>query len=204
MLKKGVKFSFRLTKPDQVTQDNFVELEKWRLIFYSMGLIGINRNTQMSFGNLSKKISLSGAECEIVITGSQTGQYPFLKVNQYTKLIKCDVDRLKVSAIGPTAPSNQSLLHYLVYKQIHDAKYVIIIEKDEIYDDFKKQNFPEIQKDLALEDGEIAKVYSNSNVEPNLSLILVTSSKKRMLFISNDIDQMGKYIMELNKKFKSS
>ncbi len=203
-VKKGIKFSFSLTKPDQVTQDNFVEIEKWRLILYSMGLIGIDRNSQMSFGNISKKVSLNPPNCEIVITGSQTGQYPFLKANQYTKLIKCDVDRLKVSAIGPTAPSNQSLLHYIIYNSIPEITYIVIIEKDIIYDYFVEQGHKEFNKDKLYTIKEKSNVFKYPNIESDIGLLLARSSKKRIIFYSSNIDSIGKYILELNKNFKSN
>ena len=202
-VKKGIKFSFSLSKPDKVTQDSYVELEKWRVILFQLGLMGINRNSQMSFGNISKKININNPDCEIVITGSQTGQYAFLKVNQYTKIVKCDLEKLKVNAIGPIAPSNQSLLHFLIYKEEPLAKFVIIIEKNAIFDDLEAKNLTLIERNILYNDGELSKILKFPNVESNIGLFLVKSSKKRIVFYSDDIDSIGKYIMELNKKYKS-
>jgi hypothetical protein len=202
-VKKAIKFSFSLSKPDKVTQDNFVELEKWRVILFQLGFMGINRNSQMSFGNISKKIMMNDPRCEIVITGSQTGQYAFLKVNQYTKIIKCDLERLKVNAVGPIAPSNQSLLHFLIYKQDPKAKFVIMIEKDVIFDDLESKNIPIIGKNILFNDEELSNILKISNIQSNIGLFLVKSSKKRIVLYSDDIDSIGKYIMELNKQYKS-
>lgn len=114
------KLSLKMTPP--LASEEYLDLEKWRAILYRMGLIGEYPNTNVGFGNLSKRIMASNDQ--FIITGSQTGRYPNLNGRQYTKVLKCNLSKATIDAMGPIAPSSESMTHYNIYHKCPHIQYV--------------------------------------------------------------------------------
>ena len=68
-----IKFKFNLKLTKALNEELYIQLEKWRVIFHKMGLIGEYPTNKVGYGNLSKR-EVSGSDA-FIITGTQTGKY---------------------------------------------------------------------------------------------------------------------------------
>ena len=88
------------------------ELNAWRHILFCLKLIGgrLDRYQGLGFGNISARESTSYST-NFIITGSQTGHFPNLKLNQYVRIEKADLQNFRLVANGDCSPSSESFTH---------------------------------------------------------------------------------------------
>ena len=106
------KFKLTLKRAPAPEQTQYIALEKWRALFYRLGLVGEYPNENIGYGNLSSRVHKKS----FIITGSQTGHLPHLQAHHYTKVIDCDLKKGSLTAEGLIPPSPESLLHYEIYE----------------------------------------------------------------------------------------
>ena len=87
------------------------ELNTCRTQLFDEGLIG-QEASGIGFGNVSIRIQGSG---RFVISGTGTGARRTLDADQYTKVVDWCIAENRVVALGPIAPSSESLSHAAVY-----------------------------------------------------------------------------------------
>jgi len=89
-----------------------IGLEKWRALFFKLGLIGKYPNDKIGHhGNLSIRF----LKKNFLITGAHTEHLAHLNAHHYTRVIECDFKRGSIIAEGPIAPSTQCMDHFLIY-----------------------------------------------------------------------------------------
>jgi hypothetical protein len=126
-----IKFSFSLKKTGPLLPESYLDIEKWRVLFYKMNLIGEYPSEKIGFGNLSKRIQ-KGKD-EFIITGSQTGHLPHLEGHHYTKITKCIPEKNLIESIGPISPSSESMTHWSLYKNDSSANYIFHVHHNELW-----------------------------------------------------------------------
>ena len=127
-----IKFKYSLKKSGPLADEEYIEIEKWRSIFYRMNFIGEYPTEKVGFGNLSKRCVIG--KDQFIITGTQTGKFPQLDGSQYTKIIKCNQDKMSVEALGPMAPSSEALTHYAIYNTSQHINYVFHVHHTELWE----------------------------------------------------------------------
>ncbi len=112
------KFKLTLKRAPAPEISQVIALEKWRALFYRLGLVGEYPNEKIGYGNLSCRLQLKS----FLISGGQTGHLPYLQAHHYTKVTDCDLKKGSVTAEGLIAPASDCLTHFGIYQtqpQVH-------------------------------------------------------------------------------------
>src|SRR5665647_3130955 len=88
----------------------YSSLEYWRKKLFKLNLIGEYAEAEVGFGNLSVIRDYSQfhntSHPQFIITGTQTGKYPDLDGNFYTRVLDYDIEKLKINMMGPIEASS--------------------------------------------------------------------------------------------------
>jgi ribulose-5-phosphate 4-epimerase/fuculose-1-phosphate aldolase len=116
-----IKFDCRLTpSPAPATEADLTALNAWRTRLHALGLIGEYADAGVGYGN----VSLRRDDGTVLVTGTQTGRLPRLGPEHYVVVVGCDLDRNRVDARGPLAPSSETLAHMALYEAIAECRAV--------------------------------------------------------------------------------
>lgn len=109
-----IKFDLQFRQSSLEKSAALDELLQWRDAFYRLGAIGRDaaRYHGNAFGNLSCRL---GAGDAFLVSGSRTGGYAHALPEHFTCVDSFDVEKNRVVAYGPVAPSSESLTHGAVY-----------------------------------------------------------------------------------------
>jgi len=145
--KEGVtKFNRQYRLTERVTGEDFHELDRWRDIFYSLDLIGLN-NKKEGKGNVSKLVNLRYNEPKnkkwFVITGSQTGHLEELARENYCVVLGYYPEENRVvQAVKQAECSSESMTHGIVYDCDPSAKYVFHVHSPHIWTESERLEIP--------------------------------------------------------------
>ena len=95
-----IKFKLTLKRAPAPEMTQVIALEKWRALFFKLGLIGEYPIDKIGYGNLSSRLYRK----TFIITGSQTGHLAHLQAHHYSKVIECDLKKGSVTAEGLIPP----------------------------------------------------------------------------------------------------
>jgi hypothetical protein len=105
------KLKLTLKRAPAPDLNQVIALEKWRTLFFRLGLIGENPTKKIGYGNLSSRLNSKS----FIITGSQTGHLSQLQSHHYTSVIDCDLKKSILTAEGLIPPCRDSLTHSKIY-----------------------------------------------------------------------------------------
>jgi hypothetical protein len=93
--------------------EGFAELNAWRSLLWRLGVIGQDdvRYGGLGYGNLSLRLNGDG----FLITGTQTGHLPHLRVEHYSFVRQARPEENYLEAEGPLPPSSEALTHAAIY-----------------------------------------------------------------------------------------
>ncbi len=108
------------TKSSPLETNSFKELERWRSILWHHNLIGEYPEEKIGFGNLSQKKNYQSLQStdkpQFIISGTQTGKYPTLNGELYTRVLDFDLHSQKCITHGPIEASSEALTHASIYQ----------------------------------------------------------------------------------------
>jgi ribulose-5-phosphate 4-epimerase/fuculose-1-phosphate aldolase len=116
-----VKFKQQYTKKPPVEFCNFNELNAWRTILYSTGLIGQrpDKYSGVGYGNISQRLEPCSRSRnnrnKFLITGTQTGGIEELAREHYATVLEYYPNRNEVVSEGPIKASSESMTHGAIY-----------------------------------------------------------------------------------------
>ncbi len=114
------KFKLTLKRAPAPDLNHVIALEKWRTLFFRLGLIGESQTEKIGYGNLSSRLNSKS----FIITGSQTGHLPQLQSHHYTRVIDCDLKKSILTAEGLIPPCRESLTHSKIYIAHPNINYI--------------------------------------------------------------------------------
>lgn len=141
-----IKFKYNLKLSGALKEIDYIEVEKWRAILFKMNFIGEYPSEKVGYGNLSKR--LASTDNEFIITGTQTGKYPHLNGGQYTRIKKCNLKKMSLEAIGPIAPSSESLTHYAIYLTCPQVNYIFHIHDKNLWEFMLANDFDKTPREV--------------------------------------------------------
>lgn len=195
-----IKFKHNLKFSPPLLEENFIALEKWRIIFYRIGMIGQNKSEGLSYGDLSKRILVG--ENEFIITGANTGQFANLDGAQYTRVKKCDVRKKIIEAIGPIAPSNTTHMHFLIFKNCPQINFIFHLNHEGIYQHVKK-NENQCLQDTFSKDFEAAEISISDTIQQQSSgLLALTSVPGDLICYGPSAEIAGKLVLDTLRESK--
>jgi len=185
----------RAPAPEQV---QVITLEKWRVLFYRLGLIGEYPNKKIGYGTLSARHQAGG----ILITGAQTGHLPGLQAHHYTKVTEADVKRNLLVAEGLIPPPRDALSHFHLYQNTLQAKYIFQIHNKGMWKMLKRSENVEYRRNDFSNYHEISSTLHQEIKTKNVSNLLCSEGDWGILSIASNVDDAGKNILNLYRSLR--
>ncbi len=150
------------------------ELNAWRRIFLSLGLLGQDpaRYEGFGFGNLSRRLP-DGADAAFLISGTQTGHLQELLPRHYATVLHCEPSANRLAACGLCKPSSEALSHGVLYNCEPLIHWVMHLHSPVIFNQRLALGLPATDPDSAYGTPEMAEeigslVRERDNAAPGL------------------------------------
>lgn len=122
------------------------ELNAWRGIFFSLGLIGQDgvRYGGAAWGNVSARLPPwhDGPRRPFLVTGTQTGGLTDTGAAHYAVVDRCDVTEGRVHSYGAVLPSSEAMTHAMVYAVAPDTRFVFHAHCPEVWSAARRLELP--------------------------------------------------------------
>ena len=191
-----IKFKLTLKRAPAPEMNQVIALEKWRALFFKVGLVGEYPNENIGYGNLSSRVSKKS----FIITGSQTGHLPHLQAHHYTKVIECDLKKGSVTAEGLIPPSSESLTHFGIYEANPAIQYVFHVHHPKLWEMLKNGEFDFIPDGVAYGTQEMAEAAQALLANKTSGIFVMKGHEDGIISYGATAEEAGKNILELYKK----
>lgn len=196
-----IKFKYQLKPSKDIEEKDFIEIEKWRAILFKMGLIGEYPIEKVGYGNISKR--LIPMQESFIITGTQTGKLPHLNGSHYTKIIKSDLKKMSLTAIGPIAPSSESLTHHAIYHTNQHINYIFHIHSEKLWNYMLENNFEATPDHIEYGTNEMANAAQSCIAGKEFGIFAMAGHQDGIMAYGTTAEQTGKVILDLVKVFNT-
>src|SRR5688572_4087497 len=115
MKETGIKFNCRWLEEKPLDYKYLKELNHWRNRLYKEGLLGAYPDG-IGYGNISMRFQHD----KFIITGIETGKLQRLNGRHYTQVTAFNLDKNRITCIGPIKASSESLTHAMLYESHKD------------------------------------------------------------------------------------
>lgn len=193
-----IKFKFNLKVAPSIEEKLYIKIEKWRAILFKMSLIGEYPREKVGYGNLSTKIDQ--LTNQFIITGTQTGKYPHLNGSQYTKITKCDPKKMTIDAIGPIAPSSETITHYSIYENCPQVGVVFHVHNKELWNFMLKNDFDKTPEHIDYGTKEMAESVKACIAGKSCGIFAMAGHNEGIISYGTSAEEAGKIILETLKK----
>ena len=194
-----IKFKLTLKRAPAPEMTQVIALEKWRALFFKLGLVGEYPNEKIGYGNLSSRL----VKNSFLITGSQTGHLPHLQAHHYTKVIDCDLKKGFVTAEGLIPPSSESLTHYGIYEANPAIHYVFHVHHAELWKMLSSGPYDSISENVAYGTQEMAEAASTLLADKSNGLFVMKGHEDGIISYGTSAEEAGKVILELYRKLST-
>jgi len=191
-----IKFKLTLKRAPAPEMNQVIALEKWRALFFKLGLIGEYPIEKVGFGNLSSRLPKKS----FIITGSQTGHLAHLQAHHYTKVIECDLKKGSVTAEGLIPPSSESLTHYGIYEANSAIQYVFHVHHKELWEMLKNGPFDFIDEDIPYGTQEMAQAASDLLFNKTSGIFVMKGHNDGIISYGTSAEEAGRIILDLYRK----
>lgn len=191
-----IKFKFTLKRAPAPEMNQVIALEKWRALFYKLGLIGEYPNEKIGYGNLSTRLQKK----TFLITGSQTGHLAHLQAHHYTKVIECDLKRGSVTAEGMIPPSSESTTHYGIYEANSAIQCVFHVHHAGMWELMKNGNFDAIEEGISYGTPEMAQATVGLIGSRQTGIFVMKGHEDGIVAFGTTPDETGKLILDVYRK----
>lgn len=196
-----IKFKYNLKMAPAIEEQFYIKLEKWRAILYKMNFIGEYPSEKIGFGNLSQRI-ISG-EDTFIITGTQTGKYPHLDGTKYTKVVKCDIAKMTMDAIGPIAPSSESLTHHGIYNFNSNINAIFHVHHHDLWNYMLNNKFDKTAKNIQYGTTEMAQAVNSCIKNKNNGIFAMAGHQDGIISYGTTPQEAGKILLDTLKESKN-
>lgn len=180
-------------------------LEYWRKKLYNLNLIGEYVEAGVGFGNLSEIHDYSKlhktTHPQFVITGTQTGKYPDLDGNFYTRVLDYDIGNLKINMMGPIAASSEALTHAAIYDHNKKIKAVFHIHSAEIWKGMIEDHSDFTAKDIPYGTVEMARATENCIGDKDFGVFCMHGHEDGVVAYGRDLEEAGGLILKTYQKY---
>ncbi len=193
------KYNLKLSKPLETNE--YIDLEKWRVILFKMGLIGEYPVEKVGYGNLSKKVDPKSDQ--FVITGTQTGKFPNLSGGQYTHILKCNLKKMSVEAKGPIAPSSETLTHHAIYSSCSQINSIFHIHDPILWNYMIKHDMDATSEKVSYGTESMGEEASKCIGEKTSGIFVMKGHQDGIIAYGSSCEEAGKIILEIFKKSRN-
>lgn len=191
-----IKFKLTLKRAPAPEMAQVIALEKWRALFFKLGLIGEYPIDKIGYGNLSSRLQKKS----FIITGSQTGHLAHLQAHHYTKVIECDLKKGFVTAEGLIPPSSESLTHYGIYEANPAIQYVFHVHHPKLWEILKNGDYDFIDDSVPYGTQEMAEAASSLLRGKPSGIFVMKGHDDGIISFGTTAEEAGKILLELYRK----
>jgi ribulose-5-phosphate 4-epimerase/fuculose-1-phosphate aldolase len=174
-----------------------IALEKWRALFFKLGLVGEYPIDKIGYGNLSSRLQKKS----FIITGSQTGHLAHLQAHHYTKVIECDLKKGMVTAEGLIPPSSESLTHCAIYEANQAIQYVFHVHHNKLWNHLQNTDCDAIPETVAYGTPEMADAAQNIMAGKTSGIIVMKGHEDGIISYGPTAEEAGKNLLDLYRSF---
>ena len=162
------------------------EIESVRQRLHQLKLIGQYQDINIGYGNISmgltqsnqltgplSEVELGNTQLPFIISGTQTGHLAHLTGEHYTCVRSMNIQRNKISTLGPIMASSESLTHGAIYQCNADIHAVIHIHSAQIWQGMLDDNLTHTSDKVpygTVAMAEEVKLKTGSNVSGYLAM----------------------------------
>lgn len=191
-----IKFKLTLKRAPAPEKTQVIALEKWRALFFKLGLVGEYPIDNIGYGNLSSRLFKK----TFIITGSQTGHLAHLQAHHYTKVIDCDLKKGSVTAEGLIPPSSESLTHYGIYEANPAIQYIYHVHHQALWEMLKDGPYDCIEEDIGYGTLEMAEAAKVLLADKTSGVFVMKGHEDGIIAYAPTAEEAGKIILELYRK----
>ncbi len=191
-----IKFKLTLKRAPAPEMNQVIALEKWRALFFKLGLVGEYPTEKIGYGNLSSRLQKN----IFIITGSQTGHLPHLQAHHYTKVIDCDLKKGVVTAEGLIPPSSESLTHFGIYEANPLIQHVFHVHHPLLWKKMMEGNFDSVDEELTYGTIEMAQATQNLISGKTSGVFVMKGHDDGIISYGANADEAGKNLLDLYRK----
>lgn len=191
-----IKFKFTLKRAPAPEMTQVISLEKWRALFFKLGLVGEYQTEKIGYGNLSSKVGLKS----FLITGSQTGHLAHLQAHHYTKVIECDLKKGSVTAEGLIPPSSESLTHFGIYECNPHIQYIFHVHHNKLWEMLINSPCDAISEDVQYGTQAMAEAASKIIGSKSSGLFVMKGHQDGIISYGTSAEETGKLLLDLYRK----
>ena len=190
------KFRLTLKRAPAPEQVQVIALEKWRALFYKLGLVGEYPNEKIGYGNLSSRLPRKA----FLMTGSQTGHLAHLQSHHYTKVIECDLKKGSVTAEGLIPPPGESLTHFGIYEANGMIQNVFHVHHPNFWMLAQNANIDSVNRQIQYGTQEMAGFLNHLLSHKSSGLIALKEQSDGIISYGTSAEDAGKNILDLYRK----
>ncbi len=195
-----IKFKFNLKMSKEIDESYYLEIEKWRAILFKMRFIGEYPTQKVGYGNLSKRLVEKPEQ--FIISGTQTGKYPHLNGSQYTKVIKCDLRKMSLDALGPIAPSSESLTHFAIYHSCPQVNFIFHVHHSELWKYMLENQFDKTPENINYGTQEMADAAKACIKNKSQGIFVMAGHEDGIISYGKTAEEAGKILLDTLKSSK--
>jgi len=192
----SIKFKFTLKRAPAPEMTQVIALEKWRALFFKLGLVGEYPIEKVGYGNLSSR--LNGKN--FLITGTQTGHLAHLQPHHYTKVIECDFKKGSVTAEGLIPPSSESLTHYGIYMANPVINYVFHIHHTKMWEQLIRDDAESISESIPYGTIEMANAAQELLKNKSSGLFVMKGHQDGIIAYGPSPEETGRLVLDQYRK----
>lgn len=196
---------FTLSEPIDLV--DYFPLEHWRKILFKLNLIGEYPIDKIGFGNISEIKNFShfypSTVPQFIITGTQTGKYPDLSGQMYTRVLDYDIDNLKIKTMGPVEASSEALTHSAIYASNRKIKAIFHIHSSKIWEGMIKDHYDFTASNIPYGTLEMARATQNCIEGKDSGIFCMKGHSEGVVAYGQNLEEAGEILLNLYKKYIS-
>jgi ribulose-5-phosphate 4-epimerase/fuculose-1-phosphate aldolase len=189
---------------DSLALDEYSELETWRAKLFALNLIGEYPTEQIGFGNLSQRRDYSHlhktSKAQFVITGTQTGKYPNLNGNLYTRILDYSFEKNSVVAQGKVNASSETLTHAALYESNDSISTIFHVHHHALWSEMLAQGYPSTAVDIPYGTLEMARNACELFSGESEGVFAMAGHADGIVAFASTLDQCGNILLRLYHK----
>lgn len=192
------KFNYNLKLSAAIDESLYIDLEKWRILFYKMGIVGRYPTSEVNFGSLSRRVKTDDEA--FIINGSSTGDLANLGGSHYTKIIKCDLKKASIQATGPISPCLETYIHHAVYKSNPHINYIFHIHQEKLWSYLETSGSPVTNCSIKNSSKELTDSIQISVKDKQTGIMRLENESLGMMAYGRSAEEVGKFVLEILKQ----
>ena len=195
--------NFSLSGP--IPEEEYMQLEYWRKKLYNVNLIGEYKDQGVGFGNMSMVKNFQHIKeskvPQFIITGTQTGKYPDLTGNHYTRVTDYEISKLKIHMMGAIEASSEALTHAAIYETNSNIKVIFHIHSDFIWRGMIEDRADFTDESIPYGTVEMARATQKCVGQKSVGSFCMKGHEDGVVIYGTSLDEVGDLTLKLRQRY---